>query len=252
MRGATPTSMSIVADLVRAAAVGPLLVDGDPLADHVLLELVERELGGRALLAVVLGLGVAGERLERLLLDLLGRVLALELVLDLGGRLEGGAEALLELGEDGLVDLRRLDLDLLLAGLLLQLALRLADALDLAVGDVERVEDLGLGDLVGAGLDHEDGLLGARDDQVERALEQGLLVGVDDEAALLVLADAHGARPASGTGCRRSSARRWRRSSRGCRRGARGRPTSGSRRAGSRGSSPWGRAAAAAGRSCAR
>ena len=84
-------------------------------------------------------------------------------------------------------------LDLLLAGLLAQLVLGLAEPLDLGVGDVERVEDLGLGDLVGAGLDHQDGLLGAGDHQVERALEQPLLVGVDEEVALRVLADAHGA-----------------------------------------------------------
>ena len=193
MRGATPTSMSIGRISSAPRPSGRFLSTAIRLPDHVLLELVEGELDGRALLAVVVGLRVAGERLERLLLDLLGRVLALELVLDLGGLLEGGAEAVLELGEDRLVHLRRLDLDLVLAGLLLQLALRLADALDLAVGDVERVEDHGLGDLVGAGLDHEDGLLAARDDQVERALEQRLLVGVDDEAAVLVLGDAHGA-----------------------------------------------------------
>jgi hypothetical protein len=59
------------------------------------------------------------------------------------------------------------------------------------MGDVQGVEDRRLGDLVGAGLDHEDGLLGARDNEVQRALEHPLLVGVHDEVALLVLADAH-------------------------------------------------------------
>ena len=103
------------------------------------------------------------------------------------------AELVLDLAEELLVDLRDLDLGLLLAGLLLQLALRLAELLDLAVGDVERVEDLGLGHLVGAGLDHQDGLLRARDDQVEVALEERLLLGVDDERAVLVLADADSA-----------------------------------------------------------
>ncbi len=48
-----------------------------------------------------------------------------------------------------------------------QLALQRAQLLDLRVGDVERVEDLRLGDLVGARLDHQDRLLGAGDDQVE-------------------------------------------------------------------------------------
>jgi hypothetical protein len=36
-----------------------------------------------------------------------------------------------------------------------------ADLLDLGVRDVERVEDLGLGDLARAGLHHEDRVLGA-------------------------------------------------------------------------------------------
>ena len=70
------------------------------------------------------------------------------------------------------------------------------------VRDVERVEDLGLGDLVGARLDHQDGLVGARHDEVEVGLEQLLLGRVDDEVAL-DLADPHGADRAPGTGCRR-------------------------------------------------
>ena len=91
-----------------------------------------------------------------------------------------------------LVDLRRLDLDLLLAGELAQLVLRGAELLDRAVRDVERVEDLGLGDLVRARLDHEDGLVGAGDDEVEVAVALGEvdLARVDDEVAL-DLADAH-------------------------------------------------------------
>jgi hypothetical protein len=59
--------------------------------------------------------------------------------------------------------------------------------------DVERVEDLRLGDLVGARLDHQDGLLGAGDHKIERRLEQPLLVRVHEEVALGVLADPHGA-----------------------------------------------------------
>src|SRR3954470_23140120 len=176
-------------DLLRGAPVGTLLVDGDPLADRLLLELVERELRGLALLGIVL----TAERLEHLLLDALRGVLALELVLDLGGLVEGVAEALLDLAEHGLVDLRDLDDRLLLADLLAQLVLRLAQLLDLAVGDVERVEDLLLGDLLGARLDHQDRLLGARDHEVELRVEQRLLRRVDDEVALLVLAHAHGA-----------------------------------------------------------
>ena len=183
-----------VADLLRRAAVRPLLVDGDALADGLLLELVEGQLHLCAARGVALGLiRVAGHRLEGLFLDSLGGVLAVELVGHLGGLVEGGAEALLDLGENRLVHLRRSGLHLVLAGLLAQVVLGLAELLDGGVGDVERVEDLRLGDLVGARLDHQDGLLGARDHEVERGLEQPLLIGVDEEVALFVLADAHGA-----------------------------------------------------------
>ena len=83
------------------------------------------------------------------------------------------------------------------------------ELLDRVVGDVERVEDLRLGDLVGPGLDHRDALAGAGDDQVEiGVVEQILLVGVDDEVAV-DLADADRAdgvrRPA-----RRTAAGPWR------------------------------------------
>ena len=95
-----------------------------------------------------------------------------------------------DLGEQALVDLLGLDLDLLLADLLLQLLDRGDDLLDLAVRDVERVEDLLLGDAAGAGLDHQDRLVGAGDDQVEVELGEVLLVRVDDEVAV-ELADPH-------------------------------------------------------------
>jgi hypothetical protein len=70
--------------------------------------------------------------------------------------------------------------------------LRGAQLPDLAVGDVEGVEDLGLGDAGGAGLDHQDRLVGAGDDQVELQLLVALLGRIDDEVAL-ELADADGA-----------------------------------------------------------
>ncbi len=97
--------------------------------------------------------------------------------------------------EHGLVDLDDLELFLGLAHLLGELALQRAELLDLRVGDVERVEDLRLGDLVGARLDHQDRLLGAGHDQVEVGgrLGVGEQVGlgrVDDEVAV-DLADAH-------------------------------------------------------------
>jgi hypothetical protein len=83
-----------------------------------------------------------------------------------------------------LVNLRRLDLDLLLAGLLAKLLHRGDELLDLAVRDVEGVEDLGLGDAVRARLDHQDRLFGARDDQVHVEILEPLLLRIDDEVAV--------------------------------------------------------------------
>ncbi len=57
-----------------------------------------------------------------------------------------------------------------LAGLAAQILLRLAQLLDLAVGELERLEERVLGDLVGAGLDHRQAVLRADDDQVEAGL----------------------------------------------------------------------------------
>ena len=130
-------------DLVLGAAVGALLVDGDRLADRVLLDRAEGGLDlGHALLVglAVVGLGrVLG---DHLVLDLVDRLVALELALG-GDRVDQGlAVRGADLVEQALVDLRGLDLDLLLAGLLLQLLHRGDELLDLAVGDVEGVEDL--------------------------------------------------------------------------------------------------------------
>ena len=102
-----------------------------------------------------------------------------------------------DLLEQCLLDLDRLEDFLLLADFLGQVTLQRAQLLDRGMSDVEGVEDLGLGDLAGARLDHQDRLLGTRDDQVEvRAVlgvgEQVLLVRIDDEVAV-DLADAHGA-----------------------------------------------------------
>src|SRR4051794_24957732 len=179
------------ADLLLAAAVGALLLDGDALADERLLETVERELRGLLALGVAVGVRVPGVVLEDGRLDRLRRVLALELVDDLRGVVELLAVGVLDLLQQALVDLGSGDLELRLADLLGELALDGAQLLDRVVGDVERVEDLRLGDLVGARLDHQDGLLGAGHDEVEvGVVEEVLLLGVDDEVAV-DLADAH-------------------------------------------------------------
>ena len=177
-------------DLGLGAAVRALLVDGDALADEVLLELVERELGPAAVLRVGLGRRLAGVLGEHGLLDGLGGVLARELVLHARGLVQRRAVRRLDLRVEVLVDRRGRDLELGLGDLAGELELRGAQLLDRAVGDVERVEHLGLGDLVGARLDHQDGLVGARDHEVEVGRELLLLGRVDDEVAV-DLADPH-------------------------------------------------------------
>src|SRR4051794_7255964 len=179
-------------DLLLGAAVRALLADRDALADDPLLQRVERLLGLRAVFGVRVGLGRARVLLDDRGLDGLGLVLALELVVRRGRLVELRAVRALDLRDQVLVDSRRGDLDLGLADLLTELVHGGRELLDLRVRDVERVEDLGLGHLVGAGLDHQDRLGGAGHDQVEVGLGDQLLGRVDDEVAL-DLADAHGA-----------------------------------------------------------
>src|SRR5207247_4954062 len=67
--------------------------------------------------------------------------------------------------------LRQLGVEpLLLAGLAAEVLLRVADLGDLAVRELEGLEDLVLRDLVGGRLDHGQRVLGADDDEVEGAL----------------------------------------------------------------------------------
>jgi hypothetical protein len=157
-------------DLLRRAAVGTDLLDRDALAHRVLLDLREGLGDLRALVAV---LDVRSELAEDLLLDGLGRVLTGELVLDRGRLVDLGAVLVGDLLEQVLVDRDGLDLELVLADELAHLDLDGAQLLDRVVRDVECVEDLGLGHLVGAGLDHEDRLFGAGNDQVEVAVALG-------------------------------------------------------------------------------
>ena len=128
-------------DLVLGATVGALLLDRDRLADRVLLDLVERgdDLGPAPGVGVV-GLGrVLG---DDLVLDLVDRLVALELALG-GDRVDQGlAVGGSDVADQTLVDARGLDLQLFLAGLALQLVHRRAEQLDLAVGNVKCVEDL--------------------------------------------------------------------------------------------------------------
>ena len=69
---------------------------------------------------------------------------------------------------------------------------RRADLADLGVGELERLEDRVLGDLVAAGLDHRQPFARADDDEVERRLLE-LLEGRIEDELVLDAADANGA-----------------------------------------------------------
>ena len=176
-RGETSTSHSIgrISSWARPS--------GRFLSTAIALRIVSFSIAAKAALAsepdlVGLAVGLGGVLGDDLVLDVVDRLVALELALGCDRVDQRLAVRGTDLGEQALVDLLGLDLDLLLADLLLELLDRGDDLLDLTVGDVERVEDLLLGDAAGAGLDHEDRLLGAGDDQVEVELGVILLLGL--------------------------------------------------------------------------
>ena len=80
-----------------------------------------------------------------------------------------------------------------LAGLRAQVHLRLAELDDLAVRELERLEDLLLGNLVRARLDHRQPFLRADDDQVELAVVLALAQGRVERQLAFDEADADGA-----------------------------------------------------------
>ena len=80
---------------------------------------------------------------------------------------EAVADLALELLRVGLVELRLDDGALGLAGLGDEFLDAGDDLLDLAVGELDGVDDALFGDLAGAGLDHRDAVLGADDHDVE-------------------------------------------------------------------------------------
>jgi hypothetical protein len=144
-----PASIVIGRISSARAAVRALLVDGDALADDLLLELSKRELR----LLAVLGVGLGSGSPEYCSSTASSTALVASWRSSLSSTCVASSSCAPcepDLREQVRVDLRRLDDELRLAGLLGQLALAAHELLDRVVGDVERVEDLGLGDLVGA------------------------------------------------------------------------------------------------------
>ena len=171
----------------RADRVAELLlhVRVDGLLAHLGAELDEPELHPLALEHVGVGRAAAD-------LGQLGALDGVDLARKCGQaalgdrRCERGAVRLAQRLRDRAVD------PLGLTGLGGELDLELAQLLDLAVGELERRDQILLGDLLRARLDHGDRLGRAAHDQVERRVLQVGQRRVDDQPAVDA-ADAHGA-----------------------------------------------------------
>ena len=166
-------------NVAGAAAVDALALLDDNVAQRVALELLEA--GSDLALAARVGLGELGAELSA---DLVDGGVAAELIRDGHGLGELGADELGDGLEEGCVKLGRDEGHLLLAGLFGELDLELDEGLNGLEAEVQRVEHVVFARLVGLALDHDDGVLGAGDDDVdvaEGALRPG---GVGDELAL--------------------------------------------------------------------
>ncbi|MNX81918.1 hypothetical protein D3C86_1136240 [compost metagenome] len=181
------------ADLVELAAIDAQALLGDELAEDLLLEVVEHvadELGlGGDQLTQLAVLGLTQEGLADLGRERVDVLLAGFLV----GVLEGLGHAghvLAGEGDQALIELGGLDVELLLADLLDDLFLPGAELAHRVPAHFDRLEHFGLGHELDAGLDHHDGVRGARDHQVHVALV-GLGEGRVDHPLIVDAADAN-------------------------------------------------------------
>ena len=167
------------ADLRKAAAVRTHALLEDLLAHDLLVQVVQRviDLGHAALKAL-------GVLLVRLLGDDLLAVAALMAV----KRLEDPLAAAIEVLADSRLDVgARLEdrvILLLLADLRHDLLLEGDELLDRLMAGEDRAEHVRLADLLGAGLDHQHGLVGARHGQVQLRHLALRKVRVDDNLAI--------------------------------------------------------------------
>ena len=151
-------------NLVEPAPVETQAVVEHLVAQHLFLERAERLLGVGATLGVALG-----ERRHEFGLHGVHASVVLDLVPDLHRLAQRGQGRLLDLrrhvGGDGLGG----HLELGLAHRSLEIIDLSHDVLDRGVAGVERPHDLGLAHALGAGLDHDDAVVAARDNQVQPA-----------------------------------------------------------------------------------
>ena len=160
MRGSTPTSLQIGADLVELAAVEADAALEHLVAQHLLLQLLEDRL------RFDLPLDLAfGQRRDQLLEHLVDALVVLELAADPHRLAERDERLLLDLAVELARDFLLRDLALLLADCLREIVDGVDDLPDGGVRGVERLDHLLFGDLLRAGLDHHDAVAAAGDDR---------------------------------------------------------------------------------------
>ncbi len=171
-------------DRLHVAPVDALPLGEDVLADDVVLALLELLFDELLDLRELVGADFLRHGLDHLGLGGLVRVVALLLLLD--------ERSLQDVAVDGLLDERG---DLRSERLLLELALRLShrrahaldeleDGLGRSMREHQRLDDVGLGSLAGAALDHDDGVFRAGDDHVDVGGRLLLERGIADVLAL--------------------------------------------------------------------
>ena len=196
-----------VADFIERAGIRAPVAVQDVVAEIIFAQAFKRPHGQRALLFVLFR-----DRLFNRFLDFVDQVIAFLLRIFLGvqGVVEFRAVFLLDFLGERLIERQRGNGHFVRLDLVMQLADRRDDVLDLFVPEFERVGDRVFAHFNRARFDHHDGLLGRDHDDVQQA---GLLFGgrgVGDELSIHQ-ANAHGRHRRRerqvGNKCRRRSGR---------------------------------------------
>ena len=173
------------ADFLDAAAVRADFFMRDHVTDNGLLEVVERH--GDFLFHFGI---VRQEMLSHIGRNRADMGVAVELVGIARRLVEALARIIIDSGREVVRHGEEMSFHLLLAAGALDFLFKLDDALDFLVAEEDGVEDDVLGELVRAGLDHHDGIVRARDREVQRRNGALRLGRVDDEF-IIDAADAH-------------------------------------------------------------